>query len=97
SGRWNRTLPLGDYIVDRWEKAKSLGFSDGVSIYDTAHVYGDVQVGERTWIGPFVILDGTGGLQIGSNCSISAGVQIYTHDSVRWAISGGLHTYDCAP
>ena len=26
---------------------------------------------------------------IGDNCSISAGVQIYTHDTVKWAITGG--------
>jgi acetyltransferase-like isoleucine patch superfamily enzyme len=28
------------------------------------------------------------------NCSISAGVQIYSHDSVKWATSGGVHGYD---
>ena len=50
---------------------------------------GDVQVGEGTWIGPNTVLDGSGGLQIGSYCSISAGVQIYTHDTVEWALSGG--------
>jgi len=93
---WNRTLPLGDYVVDRWKKAKALGFGEGTSIYDTAHVYGNVQVGANTWIGPFVILDGSGGLVIGSYCSISAGVQIYSHDTVAWAISGGRSPYDYA-
>jgi len=87
--RWNRTLPFGDYVVDRWEKARRLGFGEGVSIYDSALVIGDVRVGEQTWIGPFTVLDGSGGLEIGSFCSISAGVQIYTHDTVRWAVSGG--------
>ena len=51
----------------------------------------------RTWIGPFTLLDGTGGLQIGENCSISAGVQIYTHDTVAWALSGGAAEYERAP
>jgi acetyltransferase-like isoleucine patch superfamily enzyme len=37
-----------------------------------------------------VVLDGSGGLQVGSNCSISAGVQIYSHDTVDWAITGGV-------
>src|SRR5262245_48320875 len=83
--RWRRTLPFGDYVVDRWEKARALGFGEQSSVYDSVLVFGDVVVGARTWIGPFVILDGSGGLTIGSNCSISAGVQIYTHDSVRWA------------
>ncbi len=35
------------------------------------------------------MLDGTGGLTIGKWCSISAGVQIYTHDTVAWALTGG--------
>ncbi len=91
--QWKRTLPLGDYVVDRWEKARALGFGEGVSVYDTAHVYGDVQVGANTWIGPFVLLDGSGGLRIGANCSISAGVQIYSHDTVAWATSGGRAPY----
>jgi len=94
--RWKRTLPFGDYVVDRWKKAQALGFGEGTSIYDSALVFGDVRVGARTWIGPFVILDGSGGLTIGSNCSISAGVQIYSHDSVRWATSGGEMPYEYA-
>jgi acetyltransferase-like isoleucine patch superfamily enzyme len=92
--KWNRSLPYGDGIVDRWERARFLGFGDGSSIYDSAVVIGDVTVGEKTWIGPFTLLDGSGGLSIGSYCSISAGVQIYTHDSVKWALSGGRIEYD---
>jgi len=90
---YNRTLPFGDYFVDRWEKAKFLGFGTGSSVYDNTLVFGKVEVGEDTWVGPNVILDGTGGLTIGSNCSISTGVQIYSHDSVDWAISGGKEDY----
>ena len=89
NSRWQRTLPFADYVVDRWEKAKLLGFGKGTSIYDSSVVICDVRVGENTWIGPFTVLDGSGGLTIGSYCSISAGVQIYTHDTVQWAISGG--------
>jgi acetyltransferase-like isoleucine patch superfamily enzyme len=84
-------------VADRWEKARMLGFGDGSSIYDSAVVLGDVSVGAHTWIGPNVVLDGSGGLQIGDYCSISAGVQIYTHDTVRWAISGGREEYEHAP
>ena len=87
--KWNRTLPFSDYIVDRWEKSKLLGFGVGTSIYDNTLVIGDVKVGEHTWIGPFVILDGSGVLEIGSHCSISAGVQIYTHDTVNRSLSAG--------
>ncbi|MEN3014750.1 MAG: acyltransferase [bacterium] len=92
--KYNRVLPLGDYFVDRWEKAKFLGFGENTSVYDNVIIIGDVKVGSNTWIGPNVILDGSGGLEIGSNCSISAGVQIYTHDSVKWAISGGKEKYE---
>lgn len=94
---FRRTLPLGDYVVDRWGKAQALGFGQGASVYDSVHVFGDVNVGMNTWIGPFVILDGSGGLEIGANCSISAGVQIYTHDSVQWAVTGGRAEYEYAP
>lgn len=90
---FNRVLPLGEYFVDRHDKAKFLGFGKGTTIYDSSVVLGDVTVGMHTWIGPFVILDGSGGLRIGSHCSISAGVQIYSHDTVEWAVSGGEASY----
>ena len=96
-GQWKRTLPFADYVVDRWEKARLLGFGEGASIYDSSLVLGDVRVGANTWIGPFTVLDGQGGLEIGSYCSISAGVQIYTHHTVRWSLSSGQIPMDKAP
>lgn len=95
--QWQRSLPLADYIVDRWQRARTLGFGEGSSLYDQSLVLGDVEVGEKTWIGPGTVLDGSGGLRIGATCSISAGVQIYTHDSVNWALSGGSAQYEHAP
>jgi acetyltransferase-like isoleucine patch superfamily enzyme len=92
--KFNRVLPSNELFTDRWEKARYLGFGKGSSIYDSAVVIGNVTVGENTWIGPFTVLDGSGGLEIGSSCSISAGVQIYSHDSVRWAVSGGKEGYE---
>ncbi|MEO5360100.1 MAG: acyltransferase [Nitrospirota bacterium] len=94
--KWKRTLPFGDYIVDRWERAKAMGFGEGTSVYDSCLVLGDVKVGQNTWIGPFTVLDGSGGLEVGSYCSISAGVQIYSHDSSKWAVSGGKSAYEYA-
>jgi acetyltransferase-like isoleucine patch superfamily enzyme len=84
-------------VVDRWARAAALGFGAGSSAYDSSLIIGDVTVGERTWIGPFTVLDGSGGLIIGDTCSISAGVQIYTHDSVKWALSGGRAEYENSP
>lgn len=95
--KWKRSLPFGDYIVDRWEKADALGFGKGSSVYDSSLILGDVKVGKNSWIGPFTVLDGTGGLEIGDYCSISSGVQIYSHDSVNWALSGGKEKNDLAP
>lgn len=85
--KWRRTLPFGDELFDRWEKASFLGFGSKTNIYDSSVVIGDVKVGENTWIGPFTLLDGSHGLTIGNNCSISSGVQIYTHDTVDKRIS----------
>ena len=90
---WKRVLPTGDEISDRWEKARYLGFGEGTSIYDSSLVIGDVKVGKNAWIGPFTILDGSGGLEIGDNCSIAAGVQIYSHETIDWALSGGKMQY----
>ena len=95
--QWNRSLPFADELLDRWERAKFLGFGEGTSIYDSSLVIGNVKVGRNTWIGPFTILDGSGGLEIGDYCSISSGVQIYSHDSIKWALSGGRAEYVRAP
>ena len=56
-----------------------------------AWVVGDPDVGEGTWIGAFTVIDGSGGLRIGSGCDISSGVQIYTHSSVKRCVSGRRH------
>ena len=97
--KWNRVIPISETLLGdraRWEKAEFLGFGEGTSIYDNSFVFGDVKVGKNTWIGPFTVLDGSGGLEIGDFCSISAGVQIYSHDSVKWAITGGKEKYEYA-
>jgi acetyltransferase-like isoleucine patch superfamily enzyme len=95
--RFQRDLPLAELLSDRWERANRLGFGKGASIYASAYVYGDVQVGEGTWIGPNVLLDGSGTLRIGAGCNISAGAQIYTHDTVMRVLSEGRAEVDRAP
>ena len=59
--RFNRNLSFADGLFDRWERAAHLGFGEGASIYDSALVFGDVQVGPNTWVGPYTLLDGSGG------------------------------------
>jgi acetyltransferase-like isoleucine patch superfamily enzyme len=94
--KYNRVLPFAELLFDRWEKANDLGFGEGTSVYDSSVILGNVQVGKNTWIGPNTVLDGSGDLIIGDNCSISANVQIYSHDTVQWAITGGLAKYEYA-
>ncbi|MEX0656985.1 MAG: acyltransferase [Nitrosopumilaceae archaeon] len=93
--QWNRVLPFNEYLVDRWEKAKFVKAGKNSSIYDSSYIYGNVTIGKNTWIGPYTLLDGSGGkLSIGDYCSISSGVQIYTHNSVNWAVTGGKSSYE---
>lgn len=94
---FDRFLPLADYVVDRWERAEAYGFGSGSSVYDSCLVLGEVAVGDGTWIGPFTVLDGSGGLTIGSGCAISAGVHLYSHDTVRRTTSGGIEPVDYSP
>jgi acetyltransferase-like isoleucine patch superfamily enzyme len=89
SRRHRRHVSFGDLFTDRWETAVHLGWGEGSSCYDNVLVLGEVRVGRNTWVGPNCILDGSGGLEIGDNCSICAGAQIYTHHTVAWAVSGG--------
>ena len=93
----NRSLPLGDYLNDRWERAKKEGFGEGTSVYDNVLILGDVKVGKNCWIGPNVILDGTGGLEIGDSVSISSGAQVYTHHTVNWSTSLGKKPIEKKP
>ena len=92
--KFNRYVSFADILVDRVSRAELMNFGKGASIYDNVLVLGNVSVGENTWIGPNAILDGSGGLDIGAHCSVSAGVQIYSHDSVAWATSGGKASYE---
>lgn len=87
--QFNRSLPFSENFIDRWERAEKLGFGKGTSIYDSSMVLGNVKVGESCWIGPNTIIDGSGDLTIGNHCTISAGVQIYTHDNVKQTLSSG--------
>lgn len=95
--KWDRVLPTNELLSDRWEKAKFLSFGEGSSIYDSCVVLGNVTVGKDVWIGPFTLLDGSGGLTIGDGCDISSGAQIYTHDTVKRVLSEGKTDIDRLP
>lgn len=88
--RHGRINPFAEDLTDWSERGAAwTGAGRGVVIYDSATVVGDVTIGESTWIGPFCSLDGTGGLTIGAWCSISAGAQLLTHDTIARSLTAG--------
>ncbi|OYU92206.1 MAG: acetyltransferase [Bradyrhizobiaceae bacterium PARB1] len=96
--QFDRRVSIGDLLSERADNAVAYGFGEGTTMYDNVLVIGQVEVGRHTWIGPGCILDGSGGdLRIGDHCSISAGVQIYTHQTVRRSVSMGVAPIDYAP
>jgi acetyltransferase-like isoleucine patch superfamily enzyme len=95
---YRRMNPFAEDLADWKERGRAWTKDDrGVTIYDSTSVVGEVEIGEGTWIGPYCSLDGTGGLTIGHHCSISSGCELVSHDTVRWALSGGTEDYEYAP
>jgi acetyltransferase-like isoleucine patch superfamily enzyme len=95
--RFDRDLPFEELVFDRWDRARALGFGEGTSVYHGTYIFGDVRVGENTWIGPLVMLDGSGGgIDIGDWCCVSAGTHVYTHDTMRRSLTGGRAPADAA-
>ncbi len=85
-----RHIPLGSLLNDRLELAKFHGAKEGSTIYDECNIWGDVRIGKNCWIGPFSVLDGAHAtLSIGDHTSIGMGAQIYTHDTIEQALTGG--------
>jgi carbonic anhydrase/acetyltransferase-like protein (isoleucine patch superfamily) len=96
--RHARQNPFMEDLVDWRERGRAwTGEDRGVTVYDSATLIGDVEIGDHTWVGPFTILDGSGGLTVGHHCSIAAGCQLLSHDTASWALSGGVAEYERAP
>lgn len=64
---------------------------------ELAWFVGEPVIGDGTWIGPFCMIDGSGGLTIGRGCDIAAGAHIYTHSSAARCASAGASPIDRAP
>lgn len=94
---FDRSLPLNEELTDRWDRAKRCDFGNFSSVYDSVLIFGKPSVGEHCWIGPFTIIDGSGGLTIGNWCTISAGVHIYSHDNISQTLTSGSEAIQRAP
>lgn len=95
--QYQRINPFIEDIFDWKERASFWCQEDkDITLYNSATLIGDVTIGEKSWIGPYCMLDGTGGLKIGAYCSIAQGCQLLSHDSIRWALSRGNHSYEYA-
>ncbi|WBW96607.1 acyltransferase [Oceanirhabdus sp. W0125-5] len=87
---YNRVLPTNELLFNRWEKASLLNCGKNSSVYDTSVVMGDVEIGADVWIGPYTLLEGLNGkIKIGDFCHLSSGVQIVTHDTVKFVLTSG--------
>ena len=53
-----------------------------------AWILDEPDIGQGTWIGPFCLMDGSGGLTIGEGCDFAAGTHVYTHSSAMRCVSG---------
>ena len=89
---FNRVLPTGELLFNRFDKAAYLQMGEGSSVYDTSVIMGDITVGDHVWIGPYTLIEGINGrVVIGDFVSINTGVTIYTHDSTKHYVSGGVN------
>ncbi len=95
---FNRHVPTGNILNDRWELAQSFNWGNKSSVYDDSLILGNVNVGLNCWVGPFTILDGNAfPIKIGDWTSIGAGTHIYTHHTIDQVLSGGKLKPTTAP
>ncbi len=88
--KFNRHVPLGTLLNDRWLLAGQHNFGEGTNIYDECLILGDVVLGKQCWVGPYTILDGNfAPLRIGDHTSIGSGSHIYSHNTIERTLTGG--------
>lgn len=73
--------------LPKWSRLKN---EVGYRFNDFNIIRGDefINWGKDVWVGYFCLIDGSGGLDIGDNVTISSGAHIYTHDSTRFRVTG---------
>ncbi|MEF9864323.1 MAG: acyltransferase [Christensenellaceae bacterium] len=92
---YNRVLPTGELLFNRFDKAHYLGAGENSSVYDSCVVMGEIAIGSHVWIGPYTLIEGINGkVTIGDFVSINSGVMIFTHDSTKYYLSGGKNAFE---
>ena len=87
---FNRILNFGDLIENRVYKRKLLKFDESCTVHDSTYIYGKIMCGNNVWFGPNTLIDGLRGkIKIGNYVDISAGVHIYTHNTVNKVLTSG--------
>lgn len=96
--RHHRHVPTGTLLYDRWQLAQDYGFGEGTSVYDECLILGEVTVGKNGWVGPYTVLDGSGGkLCLGDHVQVGTGTHIYTHNTIENCLTGGkAGAFGCA-
>ncbi len=66
------------------ERAAMLGLPSGCRVRETAKIISPQYLvcGEYVWVGENVVLDASGGLQVGSHTTFAVGSLVWTHSSV---------------
>lgn len=95
-GKWQRINPFFENLSDWNQYAKEYNTSH-LTVFNSSTIIGPVKLGEHVWIGAFCTIDGSGGLSIGDHCVLANGVQIFTHDTIRWALTGGKVPHEHGP
>ena len=94
---YDRVLPSGELIFNRFDKAVYLSCGEGSSVYDSSVIMGDVRIGSHTWVGPYTLVEGANApVEIGDYVTINSGAMIYSHDSTKYYVSGGKNAVEKA-
>lgn len=66
------------------ERAAMLGMANGCRVRESAKIIApnNLVCGEYVWVGENVVLDASGGLEVGSHTTFAVGALVWTHSSV---------------
>ena len=94
SHKYNRINPFYENLFDWKEKGFFVSGKTNNTIYESCTLIGNIQMGDGCWFGPYTMLDGGGGLNIGNNVTVSTGAMIFTHDTLKHTLSDGKAPFE---